>query len=177
MNGLRTYCCCSVTQSCLTLCDPMDCSMPGFPVLHHHPGFLKLMSIELVMPSTHFVLCHPLLFLPSVFPSIRVFSNELALHIRWPKYWSFSFSITASNEYSVLILKGCGWEPCVMPGLRPLEDRVSIQGQRWGLTTWSFLCSKVLLKYNRDRESFWQTSEGNKKSAPLLVFSKVFYVC
>ena len=66
-------------------------------------SLLKLMSIELVMPSNHLIFCHPLLFLSSVFPSIRVFSNELALRIRWPKYWSFSFSISPSNEYSGLI--------------------------------------------------------------------------
>ena len=89
---------CSVAQSCLTLCDPMDCSMPGFPVLHHLLE-LKLMSIQLVMPSNHLILCHPLLLLPSIFPSISVFSNESALHIRWPKYWSFSFNISPSNEH------------------------------------------------------------------------------
>ena len=66
-------------------------------------SLLKLMPIESVMPSNHLILCHPLLLLPSIFPSIRVFSNELALHIRWPKYWSFSFSISPSNEYSGLI--------------------------------------------------------------------------
>ena len=77
----------------------------------HHPSlsitnsqsFLKLMSIESVMPSNHFILCHSLLLPPSVFPSIRVFSNESVLHIRWPKYWSFSFSISPSNEYPRLI--------------------------------------------------------------------------
>ena len=67
------------------------------------PGLLKLTSIELVMPSNHFILSHPLLFLLSIFPSIWVFSNELTLHIRWPKYWSFSFSISPSREYSGLI--------------------------------------------------------------------------
>ena len=67
------------------------------------PNLLKLMSIELVMPSNHLVLCCPLLLLPSIFPSIRVFSNESALHIRWPKFWRFSFSISLSNEYSGLI--------------------------------------------------------------------------
>ena len=65
-------------------------------------SLLKLMSIKSVMPSNHLILCHPLLLLPSIFPSIRVFSNELALHMRWPKYWSFSFSISPSNEYSGL---------------------------------------------------------------------------
>ena len=84
----------SVSLSCLTLCETMDCSMPGFP--------LKLMSIESVRPSNHLILCHPLL-LPSIPPSIRVFSNESVLHFRWPKYWSFSFNISPSNEHSGLI--------------------------------------------------------------------------
>ena len=70
---------------------------------------LKLMSIELVMPSNHLILCHPLLLLPSIFPSIRVFSNESVFHIRWPKYWSFIFSISPSNEYSGLISFRMDW--------------------------------------------------------------------
>ena len=72
-------------------------------------SLLKLMSIELVMPSNYLILCHPLLLLPSIFPSIRVFSNESVLYIRWPKYWSFSFSISPSNEYSVLISFRMDW--------------------------------------------------------------------
>ena len=72
-------------------------------------SLLKLMSIELVMPSNHFILCLPLLLLPSIFPSIRVFPSELVLHIRWPKYWSFSFSISPSNEYSGLISFRIDW--------------------------------------------------------------------
>ena len=77
----------SVAQLCPTLCNPMDHSTPGLPVHHQLLEFLlKLMSIELVMPSNHLILCRPLLLLPSIFPSIRVFSNELALRIRWPKY-------------------------------------------------------------------------------------------
>ena len=93
--------CCSVTQSCLTFCDPMDCSMPGCFVLHHHPELFKSMSIESVMPSNHLVLCFPLILLISIFPRIWVFSSELALCIRWPKYYRFSFS--PSNEFSGLI--------------------------------------------------------------------------
>ena len=81
----------------------MDGSTPGFPVLHHLPEFAQTQSIELVMPSNHFVLCHPLLLPPSIFPTIRVLSNESVLRIRWPKYWSVSFSISPSNEYSGLI--------------------------------------------------------------------------
>ena len=100
--------CCSVAQSCRTLCDPMDCSTPGFPVLHHHQSLLKRISIELVIPSNHLILCH-LLLLPSIFPSIRVFSNESVLPIRWPEYWSFSFSISPSNEYSGLISFRMDW--------------------------------------------------------------------
>ena len=81
----------------------MDCSTPGFPVHHQILSWLKLMSVESVMPSNHLILCHLLLLLPSIFPSIRVFSNESVLRIRWPKYWSFIFSISPSNEYSELI--------------------------------------------------------------------------
>ena len=93
----------SVAQSCPTLCDPMDCSTPGLPVHHQLPESTQTMSIELVMPSNHLILCRPLLLPPPIFPSIRVFSNESALRIRWPKYWSFSFSISLSNQHSGLI--------------------------------------------------------------------------
>ena len=82
---------------------PMDCSTPGFPVLHHLPELLKLMSTELVLPSNHLILCRTPLLLPSIFPSIRIFSSESALCIRWPNYWSFSLSISPSNEYSWFI--------------------------------------------------------------------------
>ena len=77
----------------------MDCSTPGLPSITNSWSLFKLMSIESVMPSNHLILCHPLLLLPLIFPSIRVFSNESALCIRWPKYWSFSFSISPSNEF------------------------------------------------------------------------------
>ena len=99
----------SVTQSCLTLCDPMNCSTPVLPVHHHSRSLLKLMSIESVMPSNHFILCRPLLLLPSIFPSIRVFSYESVLCISWPKYWSFNFSISPSNEYSILTSFRIDW--------------------------------------------------------------------
>ena len=75
-------------------------------------SLLKLMLIELVMPSNHLILCHPLLLPPSIFPSIRVFSNESVLHMRWPKFWRFSFSISLSNEYSGLISFRMDWTPC-----------------------------------------------------------------
>ena len=90
-------------------CDPMDCSMPAFPVHPNSRSLFKLMSIESVMPSNHLILCHPLLLLLSVFPSIRVFSNESVLHIRWPKYCSFSSSISLSNEHPELISFRIAW--------------------------------------------------------------------
>ena len=96
----------SVTQSCLTLCDPMDCSMPVLPVHNQLPEFTQIHVHWVVVPSNHLI-CHPLLLLPSIFPSI--FSNESVLFIRWPKYWSFSFSISPSNEYSGLISFRMGW--------------------------------------------------------------------
>ena len=111
------WCCCSVAKSCLTFCDPMDCSIPGFPVLHYLPEFAQTHSIESVMPSTHLSFCCPLLRLPSVFTSIRIFSSESALHIRWPKYWYFSFSISPSLEYIQ------GWFPLGLTGLITLLSK------------------------------------------------------
>ena len=99
----------SVTQSCLTLCDPIDCSLPGFPVITNSWRLLKLMSIKSLIPSNHLFLCHHLLLLLSMFPNIRVFPNESALSIRWPKYWSFSFSIYPFNEYPGLISFRTDW--------------------------------------------------------------------
>ena len=87
----------------------MDCSTPGFPSFTNSQSVLKLMSIELVMPSNHLILCRPLLLLPSIFPSIRVFSSESVIHNRWPKYWSFSFNIRPYNEYSGVISFRMDW--------------------------------------------------------------------
>ena len=99
----------SVAQSCLTLCDPMDCSTPGLPVHHQLPEFTQthVHWVGDAIQSSH--LCHPLLLPPSIFPSIRVFSNESVLLIRWPKYWSFSFNISPSNEHLGLISFEMGW--------------------------------------------------------------------
>ena len=95
---------CSVAQLCLTLWPPCTVTLQASLSFTISLNLLKLMSTESVMPSNHLIFCRPLLLLPSIFPSIRVFSNELALCIRWPKYWSFSFSISPSNKYSGLIL-------------------------------------------------------------------------
>ena len=94
---------------CPTLCDPRDCNTPCLPVHHQLSEFTPIMFIESVMPSNHLILCRPLLLLPSIFPSIRVFSNESTLYIRWPNYWSFSFNINPSNEHPGLISFRMDW--------------------------------------------------------------------
>ena len=99
----------SVTHSRQALCDPMECSTPGFPVHHQLPEFIQTHVHQSLMPSNHLILCHPLLHLLSVFPSIRVFSNESVLRIRCQKYWSFSFSISPSNEHPGLISFRIDW--------------------------------------------------------------------
>ena len=99
----------SVAQSCPTLCDPMNRSTQASPSITNSWSLLKLMSTELVMPSNHLILCRPLLLLPPIPPSIRVFSNESALCISWPKYWSFCFSISPSNEHPGLISFRMDW--------------------------------------------------------------------
>ena len=110
--------------------------MPGFPVHHQLPEFTQLMSIESMMPSNHLILCRPLFLLPSIVPSIRVFSSESVLHIRWPKYWSFSFSISPSNEYSGLISFRIDW-----------FDLLTVQGTL-----------KLLLQYFSSKASVLQRS-------------------
>ena len=100
----------SVIQSCPTLCDAMDgAACQASMSITNSWSLLKLLSIELVMPSNHLILCCPLFLLPSIFPSIRVFSNESVLYISWPRYWSFSFSISLSSEYSGLISYRIDW--------------------------------------------------------------------
>jgi len=99
-----------VAQSCPTLCDPMNRSTPGLPALRvHSQSSLRLSFIESVMPSSHLILCRPLLLLPPIPPSIRVFSNESTLHMRWSKYWSFSFRIIPSKEIPGLISFRMDW--------------------------------------------------------------------
>ena len=112
----------SVAQSCPTLCDPMNRSTPGFPVHHQLPELAQIHAIELVTPSNHLIFCRPLLLPPSIFPSIRGFSSESVIHIRWPKYESFSFSISPSNEYSGLISLRTDW-----------LDLLAVQGTLKGL--------------------------------------------
>ena len=149
----------------------MDCSTPGFPV-HHQPwNLLKLMSIESVMPSNHLILWHPLFLLPSIFPSIRVFSNESVLPIRWPEYWSFSFIISPSSEYLGLSYFRMDWLDllAVQGTLKSLlqhhSSKASIlqcstsfmvqlllpymtPGKTIALTTWTFVGKVMSLLFN-----------------------------
>ena len=121
----------SVAHFCPTLCNPMDCSTPGSLSIINSWSLLKLMSIQLVMPSNYLILCHPLLLLPSIFHTIRVFSNELALCIRWPKYQSFSFNISPSSEYSRLISFRIsfriGWIFLLSKGLSRVSSNTTVQ--------------------------------------------------
>ena len=162
----------SVTKLHLTLCDPMDCSTPSQSPLSFPMSWslLKFMSIESMMPSNHLILCHPLVLLPSIFPSIRAFSNESPLDIRWSKYWSFSFSISPSNEYSGPISFRINWFDllAVQGTLKSLLQHHSLKasilqhsallmvqlshpylttGKTIGLTIWTFVSKVVSLLF------------------------------
>ena len=118
----------SVTQSCPTLCDPMNSSMPGLPVHHQLPEFTQIHIHQSVMPSSHLILCHTLLLLPPIPPSIRVFSNESTLRMRWPKDWSFSFSIIPSKEIPGLIpSEWTGWISLQSKGLSRVFSNTTVQ--------------------------------------------------
>ena len=128
----------SVVQPCPTLCDPMNCSMPGLPIQHQLKEFIfKLMSIESVMSSSHLIICCTLLLLSPIPPSIRVFSNKSTLLMRWPKYWSFSFSISPSNEHPGLISFRMDW-----------LDLLAVQGTL-----------KCLLQHHSSKASILQRSD------------------
>ena len=160
----------SVSQSCLTLCDPINHSMPGLPVITNSQSPSKSMSIESVMPSNHLILCRPLL-LPSIFPSIKVFPNESALCIRWQKYWSFSFNISPTKEHPGLISFGMEWLDllAVQGTLKSLFQHLSSKasilrhsvffivqlshpsvttGKTIALTRWTFVGKLIYLLFN-----------------------------
>ena len=130
----------SVTQLCLTLCNPMDCSTLGLLVHHQLPELAQTHVHLSLMSSNHLILCHPLLLLPSIFPSIRVSSNESVLLIRWPKYWSLSFSISPSNKHPGLISLRMDW-------LDLLAVQLAVQGTL-----------KSLLQHHSSKASILQLS-------------------
>ena len=142
-----SLCCCSVAKSCLTLCDPVDCGMPVFPVLYYLRSLLKLMSIESAMPSNHLIHCCPLLFPPSVFPRIRVFSRELTLRIRWPKYSALKGMKFLLNEI---------WTSLVVP-----VQRTQIQS----LWNREILRSQDYLKCHGATKACVQTTEAHAPRA------------
>ena len=157
-------------QSCPALCDPMDCACQASLFITNFWSLLKLMSIELVMPSNHLIFCHPLLLLPSIFSSIRVFSNESCLCIRWTMYWSFSFSISPSNQYLGLISFRIDWFDLAIQGtlkslLQHHSSKASIlwcsaffivqlshpymtTGKTIGLTRWTFVGKVMSLLFS-----------------------------
>ena len=152
---LLHFCCCfSVAQLCPTLCDPIDCSMPGFLSYTISQNLLKLMSIKPVIPSNHLILCC-LLILPSIFPSIRVFSNELALFIRWPKYWSFSFSTSPSSEYSGLISFRIDWFDLAVQ--RTLKSLLQNTVQKHQFSVLSFVHGPTLISIH----DYWKIHNFN----------------
>ena len=137
---------CSVTQLCPALYDPMDCSTPGFPLLHYVLEFAQTHVHwvgDAIQPNRLILHCPPLL-LPSIFPSIRVFSNELALLIRWPKYWSFSFIINPSNEYSELISFRIDWLDLLAVQRVSQESSPTPQFKSINSSVLGFLCSPTL---------------------------------
>ena len=160
----------SVAQSCPTLCDPWTAAHQASLSITNSRSSPKLMSIESVTPSSHIILSRPLLLLPSIFPSIRVFSNESALHIRWPNYWNFSFSISLSSEYSELISFRMDWFDLTVQGtlkslLQHHSSKASIlrhsafftvqlshpymtTGKTIDLTRWTFVGKVMSLLFN-----------------------------
>ena len=156
----------SVAQSCPTLCDPMNRSTRGLPVHHHLPEFTQTHVHRVSLPSSHFILCHPLLLLPPIPLSIRVFSNESALLMRWPKYWSFSFSIIPSKEIPGLISFRMYWlDLLAVQGTSPTPQFKSINSSAlsfpygptlksihdyWktiAMTGWTFVCKVMALLF------------------------------
>ena len=134
----------SVSQSCLTLCDPMDCRTQASLSITNSRSPPKPMSIESVMPSNHLILCRPLILLPSIFPNIRVFSNESVLRIRWPKYWSFSINISPYNEHPGLISFKMDWLDLRTVSRDSQESSPTPQFKSTNFSALSFLYSPAL---------------------------------
>ena len=165
----------SVTQSCPALCNCMDCSMPGFPVYNQ---LLKLAQTHVHWVGDAIQPSHPLLLLPSIFPSIRIFSNESVLHIRWPKYWSFSLSISPSNEYSGLIsFRRTGWislqskEPSRVFSSTTIwkHQFFSIQSSLWTNSHIHTCLLEIKLRFsNWGKTVEWMSKQGTNTLLPYL---------
>ena len=164
-------------QSCLTLCSPMGCSMPGFPVLHYLPQFADTQVQWIGDAINHLILCCPLLLLPSIFPSIRIFFNE-STHLRWPKYWSFSFSISPSNEYSGLISLRIDWfDLLVVQGtLKVFSNTTAPKHQFFDTQPSLWSLSHILAWLLQKVRSFDYIQTFVRKVMPLL-FNNAVYVC
>ena len=147
MTTILQFCCCTVAKSCLILCNPMDRSTPGFLVLHCLPKFAQT-HVHWDSDANNLILCHPLLLLPSISPRIRVFSSESALHIRQPKYWSFNFHISPSNEYSGLTSFRIDWFELLTGGILrdSQESSPASQFKSINYLALSLLCGPTLLK-------------------------------
>ena len=160
---------------CPTLCKPMDCSTPGFSITNSW-SLLKLMSVESMMPSNHLILCHPLFLLPSVFPSIRVFSIQSVLPIRWPKYWSFSFSISPSDEYSGLISFRIDWFDllAVQGTLKSLLQRYSSKASI--LQCSAFFMVKLSHSYMTTRKTIALTRRTSVSKVMSLLFNMLSFL-
>ena len=179
----------SVTESCPTLCDPMNRSTPGVPIHHQLPESTQPMSIKSVVPYNHLILCHPLLLLPSIFPIIRDFSNDSALRIRWPKYWYFSFNIGPFDEHPGLISFRMDWLDllAVQGTLKSLLQHHSSKapilwrsafftvqlsypymttGKTIALTRWTFVGKVTSLLFNmlQGRGAWWAAISGFAQS-------------
>ena len=149
-----SICCCSVTRSCLTLCHPMTAVHQASLSFTISRSLLKLMSTVSVMPSKHLVLCRPLLLLPPIPPSIRVFSNESVLCIRWPKYWSFS--ISPPNEYSGLISIRIDWFYLLASkGLSRVFSNTTAQKYQFFSTQLSLWSNSHIHTWQREKPQLW----------------------
>ena len=144
---------------CPTLCGHMDCSLPVFLFLHCLPNLLKLMSTESVMPSSHLILGRPLLLLPPIPPNVRVFSNESTLRVRWPKYWSFSFSIIPSKEHPGLISFRMDWLDLLAVQVDSQESSATPQFKSINASALSFLHSPTLTAIH----GHWKNHSLDKK--------------
>ena len=149
----------------------MYCSMPSFPAFHYLPELAQLMSVGSVMPSNHLALCYPLLLLPSIFPSIRVFPNEAVLPIRWPKYWSFNLSISPFSEYSGLISSRVDWFDllAVQGTLKSLLQHHSLKPSILWRSTFFTVQFLILAVKFQGPEQTWMVGHSVQNSPELLI--------